>query len=918
MKGKPIFLILLFCSFQVVEDRSSASILTPSLSERKTAKIRLDNGLEAYLISDPLTPQSAAALSVEAGSWDDPKSYPGMAHFLEHMLFMGSEAYPQENAYASFIHDNGGQENAFTLSDKTVYAFSIKNSALLGALDRFSHFFIDPLFSPSSIEREINAVDEEYAIHKEDPSWKKWMVLKETGNPKHPNAAFCIGNRQTLTGITQEDLKAWHSKHYSAQHMHLAVLSSLPMESLIEQVNALFLPISKKNKEPSLFAPEMFSSLQKGKMLYVDMPYRDGMLELIWEIPGSSSNEQEVSAMKLAALTLEHPLKNGLLQILKRKGLADDVSVFLEPVSKNDRLFAIQLSLSEKGVENVNEAILCCFQALARQKYMGIPHYIHDEVRHLDTLSYQYQSRDDAFNSVVFHASHLTNEALETYPDRLFLSEKHDPETAKNFLKKLSPENCLFILSTQAKTAGLQTDMTEKWTGTHYGLGKIDPSLLALWKKTLPHPAIDYPAPNPFLPHPELIQSGASAPISTLDEDHSLIYFQQDSTYLTPELAAVFTLHSPALDKTSQSETLLSLLIILLNKQLRATSYFASQADIDYQFSQKLGKLNISINGYSDTAPLLLKNVFTTLSTLQCNEEDFEESKQALLNALSEPYDLFTQTQTIVLSELFPGYPSNEDKLEVLDTLTLDDCNLFLQQVLQDHYIEGFFYGNLTKPDAKNLWQDIKKTLPSPTLSFYPHPEECPQISPDAMTIIEVPAEENSQGTYLSLHQGIFSPQNYSAQKILTLGMEETFFDTLRTKQQTGYKVLSWNMELQKHLFQSFFVQSSRYTPAHLLEQFEAFLENYAQHLSDNISLERFEILKGSVISELQNPPDSIAEQAHLFHQLATKREGNFHWIEEQIEALETLTYDEFLHFAKAALSEESSRIAVLAHREND
>ena len=95
-------------SYEKVEDQTQLQILNPQLSERKVAKLRLSNGLEAYIVSDPGIQQSAAALAVEAGSWNDPKEYPGMAHFLEHMLFMGTKAYPSEFEYMQFINDHGG------------------------------------------------------------------------------------------------------------------------------------------------------------------------------------------------------------------------------------------------------------------------------------------------------------------------------------------------------------------------------------------------------------------------------------------------------------------------------------------------------------------------------------------------------------------------------------------------------------------------------------------------------------------------------------------------------------------------------------------------------------------------------------------------------------------------------------------
>ncbi|HEY5259420.1 MAG TPA: insulinase family protein, partial [Rhabdochlamydiaceae bacterium] len=109
-----------FAQFEFVEDEAKLPILNPALKDRKTAKLRLDNGLEVYLVSDPGSDQSAAALSVEAGSWMDPKEYPGMAHFLEHMLFMGTGAYPKEFEYMQYIHDNGGTVNAYTATDRTV------------------------------------------------------------------------------------------------------------------------------------------------------------------------------------------------------------------------------------------------------------------------------------------------------------------------------------------------------------------------------------------------------------------------------------------------------------------------------------------------------------------------------------------------------------------------------------------------------------------------------------------------------------------------------------------------------------------------------------------------------------------------------------------------------------------------------
>ena len=82
--------------------------LIKSESDKRSYKLlSLGNGIRAILISDPDTDKSAASLDVHVGAALDPKPLFGTAHFLEHMLFMGTEKYPSENEYATFIADKG-------------------------------------------------------------------------------------------------------------------------------------------------------------------------------------------------------------------------------------------------------------------------------------------------------------------------------------------------------------------------------------------------------------------------------------------------------------------------------------------------------------------------------------------------------------------------------------------------------------------------------------------------------------------------------------------------------------------------------------------------------------------------------------------------------------------------------------------
>ena len=126
-------------------DSSPVSVIVSPNDSREYRALSLANGIEVLLVSDPQVEKSAASLSVGVGLMFDPMDYQGMAHYLEHMLFMGTEAFPEVDAYMNFMSENGGSRNAYTWLDITNYMFEIKNSAYEGALDRFSHFFKTPL-----------------------------------------------------------------------------------------------------------------------------------------------------------------------------------------------------------------------------------------------------------------------------------------------------------------------------------------------------------------------------------------------------------------------------------------------------------------------------------------------------------------------------------------------------------------------------------------------------------------------------------------------------------------------------------------------------------------------------------------------------------------------------------------------------
>ena len=91
----------------------------PAFDEKRYRVVQFANGLRACLVSDPLAEVAGASVNVHAGSFHDPSGFSGLAHFHEHMLFLGTKLFPGEDEFDCYLSQHGGQCNAFTADEDT-------------------------------------------------------------------------------------------------------------------------------------------------------------------------------------------------------------------------------------------------------------------------------------------------------------------------------------------------------------------------------------------------------------------------------------------------------------------------------------------------------------------------------------------------------------------------------------------------------------------------------------------------------------------------------------------------------------------------------------------------------------------------------------------------------------------------------
>ncbi|GAB5034981.1 insulin-degrading-like metalloprotease family [Nannochloropsis oceanica] len=373
---------------------------------KKYRALTLGNGLKVLLVSDSAAERSAAALDVHVGHFSDPVDLPGLAHFCEHMLFLGTKKYPDEASYSQYLSAHGGSSNAYTDTEDTVYYFDVDAAFLEGGLDRFSEFFKSPLFTETATSRELNAIESENAKNLQNDGFRAYQLEKSRANPLHPFSKFGTGNLQTLLYGPQskgQDVRAalfnFHEKYYIAPRMTLVVVGKEPLDTLQRWTEGRFkgvptrpnvrysdlepwrypppsspssFPSSSPSSLPPPFLPSAF-----GKSLHVVPVQPLRKLSLTWVVPFENDASHRRALIDKPEYYVSHLLghegEGSLLSYLKREGLANALGAGYTSEMGDFALYEVAVDLTERGeleLDKITEAVFS-YLALLRAKTNG-------------------------------------------------------------------------------------------------------------------------------------------------------------------------------------------------------------------------------------------------------------------------------------------------------------------------------------------------------------------------------------------------------------------------------------------------------------------------------------------------------------------------------------------------------------------
>ena len=219
------------------------SIDIPKNMKIKMKHGKLNNGIKYVVITDNESIVANVGVGIKVGSMYDPIDNMGMAHFLEHMLFLGSNKYKEESYFDTMVKQYGGASNAYTASFETVYHFDVLAEHLDEILDIFSRFFIDPLFDINSVSREINAINSEHMKNINNDFWIIRQLIRDISDNDSVMHRFTTGSHETFSK-NYKDLRSkmveFYNKYYCSENLYIVVQSNMEIIN-VEKIITLFI-----------------------------------------------------------------------------------------------------------------------------------------------------------------------------------------------------------------------------------------------------------------------------------------------------------------------------------------------------------------------------------------------------------------------------------------------------------------------------------------------------------------------------------------------------------------------------------------------------------------------------------------------------------------------------------------------------
>lgn len=904
------------------------------LDLRSYRAVTLSNQLQVLLVSDKNSDKAAAAIDVAVGHFSDPPELPGLAHFLEHMLFLGTDKYPEEGSYNKFLAENGGHSNAYTSTENTNFHFEMvtkdKEPDQNGgeppmprfeeALDRFAQFFTAPLFTESATERELNAVHSEHQKNLQNDARRMYQLKKTVCNPKHPYYKFGTGSKETLwdtpkeAGIdTRAELLEFHKKYYSANLMSLCVIGPFDLDQLQTWVAELFSKIRNHNapnpceeyKDIEPLLPEHL-----GLMFHMETIKEIRHLEMVWLTPSYIEYYRSKPARYVADL-LGDEGEGSIISVLKAKGWADSLSA-----GAFDHLtfgmIQVTTTLTKEGVDHIDDIICIIYDYIRMAKEGGAQEWLFKEEATLAETSFRFRERGGAMSLVTNMASYMHNLPPVEYLSGQYLYKEFNPEKIAEALDCLTHENGNITIA--GKFVSDKTTMKERWYETPYHVDKIEELTRRHWGDGSSNVQLHIPDSNPFIPTEfdllaEPLSDGVEdneGPIEVLKNEHMEVHHKLDRTFRRPKAAVFLCLETPYAYQSPWHSVMSNVFTYILEDALSEYAYAAEKAGFMYSLSQGTTGIRLLVQGYSHRLDVLLAAVVKKMTTFEADATRFE----MIRDNVERDYINFGKNQPYALAMYYVNYLMEEPRWHVNDYLkvlkdgsvNLKALTQFSKDVQKRMFLRALVSGNISKESAIEMVKSVQSAMgykPLPDIEQIHRRVVQSPIGKDVFTRNAHPNEDDNNSA-IEVFFPIGPKGDFSKDVLLEVLadiLNKPTFHELRTVQQLGYIVFEGVKGVEYVEGMYVIVQSTVAGPDDLLARIDKFLIEVRKDVLEPMTEDKFQDYVRSRVTTKAEPDKKLSVRSWRFWRELVDGYKQYDRAEKEIEALGSISKADVVEF---------------------
>jgi protease-3 len=870
-----------------------SEIVKSPIDSREYTSIVLDNQLEIMLVSDPSIEKSAAALSVAVGSLQEPKEFGGLAHYLEHMLFLGTTRYPTVGDYSEFISRNGGSQNAYTQLDHTNYMVAVNNDVYDEALSRFSGFFYEAILDESYADKERNAVHSEWTMK----SPNDWVILEQlngsTLNSEHPISQFNWGNLDSLVDKKDNKLQAalvdMYNTYYSANLMKGAMISNLAIADMKKLAKQHFGKIPNKNTP----RPKMTVAVAKPEHLKKVVHYipQTDMKQLrINFLIENNAQQFAVKPNGYVNYLLANEMRGTLASALREAGLSDAVySNFDADEYGNAGSFTLYIDLTETGVLNRDKVMGAVLKYLALLREKGVNPRYFNEIKQSLSNSFRFKEKTNDYNYAMKIAADLQHIPAEYVLSSTYEYQRFNPQVIQAVLDQLTLDNArIFYIDKQQPG-----EQSMQYFAGKYSVHEINAELEKKWQELASQFTLALPRANSLMPESfDLVEAvHIDKPIQLVSEPGHTVHLGHSALFKQPKGRVTLDLNSGLTQSSAKNHVLADLLDRGLGQQLIELQSEAGAAGMGLNANLSNG-LSLTASGFTDKQGMLLASALKLILDFDVSESELDNLKASFKS------DMQSSKRQIIFNQLFLKFSqvsnldefSDEALLAEVEGILPSDINVFRDQLLKQANLRVFAFGNYSDQQVKQLSDLVLNQLPEnrQVSDVY----LTPLIQPDLGKIYSW--QEDIDMTDIGLIDAYLAPKNdldLAAARLLSQIIRPALFKQIRTEEQLAYAVGFFGQTLREQIVVGYYIQSPAKGLADVGERIALFRKGFTQQLAA-VTANEFATTKNSVLITLTQPAKNLSEEMGKFIGDWRDQQWQFDSRERLISSIQKITLD--------------------------